>query len=135
MFHLSLCFIVLLFLLLSVFYHGYLTDAMLSRGSIWPAASFPPAIPRQIDACRVVTSATSVLKYVRCNVRTSYARVAPALMQRLADFHLTHPHVQQDGQIRFAEIPDTSCTHIFINHDVSFIRSQEYFESAYRRFG
>jgi hypothetical protein len=45
LFHLSLCFIVLLFLLLSVFYHGYLTAAMLSRGSIWPAASSPRYSP------------------------------------------------------------------------------------------
>jgi hypothetical protein len=38
----------------------------------------PSAIPRQIHACRVVTSATSVMKYVRCNLGTSCARVAPA---------------------------------------------------------
>jgi hypothetical protein len=65
-------------MLLSVFYHGYLTAAMFSRGSIWLAAP-SPAIFRQIHASRVMTSATSVMKYVRCNVRTSCARVAPAL--------------------------------------------------------
>jgi hypothetical protein len=40
----------------------------------------PPATPRQIHVCRVVTSATSVMKYMRCNVRTSCARVSPALV-------------------------------------------------------
>jgi hypothetical protein len=134
LFHLSLCFIVLLFLQLSVFYHGYLTDAMFlvaAYGQLHP----PPAIHRQIHACRVVTSATSVMKYMRCNVRTSCARVAPAYVLPHTPTRIWHRYAHSFTQWSVLTL-NTSVTtaltaHCVIIHGIPGLNFQQPYESVW----
>jgi hypothetical protein len=58
-----------LFLLLSVFYHGYLTAAMFSRGSIWPAASSPRYSPPN---SRVRCGNLSNVRHEVCALQRTY---------------------------------------------------------------